>query len=108
MERYDLICPKGADFRKRLRLKQNGVYLDLTGWSAKSQVRVEPDGGELICIIDTEVSNDGSEVVMTLSDSVTAELPAGTYVWDIKLTDTDDITRYYLGGAFRVVPTVTD
>ena len=39
MQKYDLVCQKGATFRKVLRLKQGGVPIDLTGWSARSQVR---------------------------------------------------------------------
>ncbi|MBQ6505685.1 MAG: hypothetical protein IJI57_17395 [Flexilinea sp.] len=108
MQKYDLICQKGATFRKALRLKQNGAYIDLTGWTAKSQVRTEPDGGQLLCEMDVTVDEENSRIVMLIDPAVTAAFPAGIYTWDIRVTDDDGISAYYLGGAFKVIPSVTE
>ena len=108
MQKYDLICQKGATFRKALRLKQNGAYIDLTGWTAKSQVRTEPDGGQLLCEMDVTITAEEGKITLMIADTVTAAFAAGVYVWDLKATDADGITRYYVGGKFGVVPSVTE
>ena len=108
MDKYDLICQKGADFRRVMRLKKNGEYLDLTGWSGKSQVRVEPDGGEMVCEIAVTVDDSENKIILSIEEEITAALSVGCFAWDIKLTDADGITKYYVGGKFNVVPSVTE
>lgn len=108
MNKYDFICQKGATFRKTVRLKENGQYIDLTGWTAKSQVREEPDGGALLCEIGITVDAVNAKIVMEIQPEVTAGFPAGVYAWDIRVTDNEGTAAYYLGGAFRVIPSVTE
>ena len=108
MQKYDLVCQKGATFRKVLRLKQGGVPIDLTGWSARSQVREEPDGGTLVCEMTVTITAEEGKMVLMVADDVTAGLTAGIYAWDLKATDADGIVRYYVGGKFGVVPSVTE
>ena len=105
---YDLSVHKGADLRRSVRLKQGGVYVDLTGWTAKSQVRVNPDGGELVCEIGTSIDTVDNKIVLAISDEVTAGINTGVYFWDLRITSDEDITEYYLGGKFTVLPSVTE
>lgn len=107
MEVYDFTVSRGGTFRAMLRFKQDGEPMDLTGYTAKSQVRVCPDGGELVAEMSAIVDPEESVVTLTIADEVTAGIASGVYVWDMKMTDPDGITRYYLGGQFSVLPTVT-
>ena len=108
MEVYDFYCQKGGTFRRKLRLKKDGVPVDLTGWTGKSQVRTEPDGGELLCEIGVTIDTENSAVILTITAETTAGFAVGNYAWDIRLTNDEDVSRYYLGGKFVVVPSVTE
>ena len=108
MEFYDLSVHRGADLRRTVRQKQGGVYIDLTGYTAKSQVRVNPDGGELICEIGTSIDTVNQKILLTISDEVTAGINTGVYFWDLRITSDEDFTEYYLGGQFTVLPSVTE
>ena len=107
MERYDLSVHRGETFRRVLRLKKNGEAIDLTGWTGKAQVRPEPDAEELLCEMAVEIVPGEGKVVMVIPSEVTAVAPAGVYAWDIRLMDRLDVARYYVGGVFRVLPSVT-
>ena len=107
MERYDFCVHRGATFVKSLLIKKDGAPLDLSGWSAKSQVRPEPDSPDLICEMEITIVPEEGRIRLRIGQDVTARIPAGTYAWDIRVTDDEDAARYYLGGAFLVLPSVT-
>lgn len=108
MQKYDLMCQKGATFRKVLRLKQDGAVMDLTGWSAASQVREFPDGGPLLASMDISIVPEEGKMVLTIPAETTAGFTVSLYAWDLKATDADGIVRYYVGGKFEVIPSVTE
>ena len=108
MERHDLTMSRGATFHRVLRFKQNGEPVDLSGYTAKSQVRVCPDGGELIAEMEATVTALSGRVDLVIPASVSAEFESGVYAWDIKLTSPYTVVEYYIGGKFTVLPTVTD
>ncbi|MBQ6343405.1 MAG: hypothetical protein IJI41_09800 [Anaerolineaceae bacterium] len=107
MERYDFEVMRGATFSRALCLKKNGVPLDLTGWTGKAQVRTEPESPTLTCEMTLEVEPVEGKVRMVIPAEVTGKIPMGFYAWDIRLTDSGGTVRYYLGGVFKVLPTVT-
>ena len=107
MERYDIEVNRGETFSKTMRLKKNGVPLDLTGWSGKAHVRPEPESETLICAMEVEIIAAEGKVRMVIPAEVTAEIPAGLYAWDIRTADSGGTVRYYVGGVFKVLPSVT-
>ena len=82
--------------------------VDLTDWSGSCQVKTHPDGGELILRIDVIFDLTEQKVILMATDDETAEISSGVYAWDLKLSDPDDIVRYIVGGAFKVLPVVTE
>lgn len=108
MEFYDFKVMRGATFSVTLRFRQDGQIIDLTGYTAKSQVRVSPDGGELVAEMDTAITPEEGTVRLSIADEVTAGIASGAYVWDMRMTDPAGETRYYLGGKFSVIPSVTE
>ena len=108
MEIYELSMHRGATFHKVLKFKKNGEPVDLTGYTAKSQIRVCPDGGELIAEMQTAISAQSGRVDLVIPASVSAGIASGVYAWDVRLTSPLTIVEYYIGGKFRVLPSVTD
>lgn len=108
MERHDFELHRGATFHKVLRFKRNGEYVNLTGYTAKCQVRDYPDGGELLTEMTAAVSPLSGRVDLVISASVSAGFESGVYAWDVRLTSPASVVEYYLGGKFSVLPSVTE
>ena len=108
MERYDFSVSRGGTFTKVLRIKEDGAVKDLTGYTAKSQVRENPDGGMLICEMTTAIDAGNGIITLTIPAATSAEIKSGAYCWDLKLTDAGGLVAYYIGGKFMIVPTVTE
>ena len=108
MQFYDIAIGRGETLRRIVKLKKNGQYIDLTGYQAKSQVRETPDGGTLICEISTTIDTEENQIILTIADNVTAGIVPGVYAWDLRVTLDSDIVKYYVGGKFTVLPTVTE
>ena len=53
----DLACKAGTTFRKSWKFKQKDKNLDMTGWTARMQVRSTIDAAETLVVLTTE--NDG-------------------------------------------------
>ena len=107
-EKYDIVIHRGETFRKVMRIKENGVPVDLENWSGSCQVRSHPDSGDLILSVDVFFNLTDNKVILMATDDETAAIPSGVYAWDLRLEDPDEIVRYMIGGAFKVLPVVTE
>ena len=107
MEVYDFSVQRGATFRKDVRLKKGGEVMDLTGWSGKCQVRPEPESEVLTCEMGLVIVPEEGLVELRIEAEVTAAIDMGVYAWDLRLTDAEGVARYYLGGKFKVIGSVT-
>lgn len=108
MEKFDFSMHRCETFHKALKLKKNGEPVDLTGYTAKCQVRENPDGGKLLCEVETIITPEIGLVDLFISSAVSSGFESGVYTWDIRITSDDDVAKYYLGGWFRVLPSTTE
>lgn len=111
--KYQLTIYQGATFRAPFRWSAGDppAPVDLTGCTAKMQVREKLESPDVLLELTTEnggiaLGADGS-VTLFLSDTTTAAIQwrAGVYDLEIKFTDGD--VRRLLFGAVKVVPEVT-
>lgn len=108
MELHDLEVHRCATFHKVMKIKKNGEPLDLTGYTAKCQVRTRPDGGALLADVETNIIPLEGRIELLIPPSITSRFTAGVYAWDIRITSPESIAEYYLGGKFSVLPSVTE
>lgn len=90
---------------------EDGAVLDLTGKSAKAQVRPEPGSSTLTAAMTCAVDTATAEVTFKLTAAQTAEITPGKYAYDLCLVedaDGEEIRKYIIGGRFDVLPSVTD
>jgi len=89
----------------------DGVVQDLTGWTARMQVRptissatvtldLDSTGGEIV------LGGAAGTVTILIAASATAALTAASYVYDLELVDGTEVTAL-LAGTFVVAPEVT-
>jgi len=103
-ERVDLELYRGDDFWVVLSVSPAmGQAFDLTGATARSQIREEYDSETAF---EMEASIDEQVVTVHLTNQVSATLPA-CGVWDCQVTLSDATVRTLVAGAVTVSPQVT-
>lgn len=90
--------------------KINGVNVDLTDYVIEMKVRKEYQGK--IYLDFTSVANAG----ITITDAVNGNFKINTqiinvdsynYIWDMKFTDGNGVSKIYFGGEFLIENNVT-
>lgn len=110
---YNISARQGTRFKLRFNINTAGVGTNLTGYSAAMQVRKSATSSTklLDLVSPTNITlNAGSvngDVLITVAGSVMASLPAGTWVYDIELTDGSGNPEAVLEGKFIVKAEVT-
>ena len=64
---------------------QTVMFLDLDGYTASAQIRKTYTSSSVSATFGTSISANGGQVTLTLSDTVTAGLSAGRYVYDLNI-----------------------
>lgn len=104
-------CEQGADFRREFTWKDSdGVAIDLAGCTMKMQVRKNVNSTVLIELTTENgritVGADGIFNLFIAADD-TELLPAGSYLYDLKMTNEEGAVTRVLQGTFVVVPQIT-
>jgi hypothetical protein len=121
--RYDIILEQGATFDLPLRYKSpSGAGVDLSGYSARMQVRESPDSALLVEFNSALTANgaillsgaaedreDGANgnLRIFMSSANSAALPRFSGRYDLELSDSTGYTLRLLEGQFRVEPEIT-
>ena len=111
---YPIVCPAGATFDLQLLWEIDATPVDLTGYEAKLEVKTtysaaaalitaETSTGEITLDEITEVIGGQTVVIsniqINIPADVTAAVPAGNYVYDLKVWTgaTPTVTRLIQG-----------
>lgn len=107
---YDLVIDQGSTFAIDLTINESGSAKDLTGYSARAQMRSTKTSstvaGTFTCTVLTPVA-DG-KVKMELPASVSSAMEAGMYFYDLEIhTGSDAIVKRLLEGKVTINQEVT-
>ena len=105
---YNFIVEQGATFNRILTVKENNSAMNLTGYSVASKMRSTHDSSTVVGTFTCTISNASSgEITMSMTNSTTAAIEEGIYVYDLEITSgTGTVTRL-LQGEVTVNPEVT-
>ena len=107
---YDLQCPQGATFNKRFTLLLSDVPVNLTGYTARMQVRESYDSASAVVSLTSgsgiALGGTAGTIDVTVSSTATAALDAGQYVYDLELDSGSSVDRW-LQGSWIVSAEVT-
>ena len=104
----NLFIDQGATYATKLVLNDaNGAPVDLTGYSASSQIRKHYTSSNSVSFTVTMPTPEAGGVVLSMSANTTANLVAGRYVYDVELTDTAGRISRIIEGIITVSPNVT-
>ena len=106
---YNLVIDQGSDFGFEFTIKEDGVAKDLTGYSARGQLRPKKTSvtksGDFTCTITDAVNGIG---LVSMDNSVTAALTPGFEYYDIELyTAGDSYVERILEGRVEIRAEVT-
>lgn len=110
--KYNFVCPQGATFSKQLSYLIDSVPVDLTGYTARMQVREKPSSATKILDLTTEndsisLGDQSGTIQIDIPASVTETIVPKTYVYDLELVSSGDFVIRLLEGQFTVTPEVT-
>lgn len=117
--KHNFICEQGATFNPVITWREPtaedgtpGDPIDLTGYSARMQVRPSVASTTVVISLTTEngrISLGGAngEIELLIEDEDTANLPPASYKYDIELESSGGVVTRLLKGSFKVDPEVT-
>lgn len=106
---YELTIDQGSTFSMRIELKDyfSNDPLDLTDYTARSQIRKNYDSTESKNFVVTIADAANGNISMSMSSSNTANLKPGRYVYDLEIEDLENVVTRVLQGVAIVSPQVT-
>lgn len=107
MYKQDFTVKRGETFSKDIYFKNNNETTDLSGYTAKSQIRSSLENQKLIAEIECTVDSENGIVHLELSQEQTYCIPAGIYFYDLCLTK-NNVNTYYLQGRFIINKYITE
>lgn len=108
----DFTIEQGATFNLLLTWKIDTVPVNLTGYTARLQARVDVEDSEVIVSLTTSnggITLGGSAGTISLDQTATQTtlLPAGTYVYDLELIASNSTVTRLVQGELLISPEVT-
>jgi len=104
----NIYIEQGATFSTSITL--DDVYGDtynLRGYTANSQIRKSHYSANATATFQTDINSNTGSITLILSAPTTANIPAGRYVYDTKITDQSNNVLRILEGIAEVSPSVT-
>lgn len=109
--KYNFNAPQGATFSRTLTYKADNVAVNLTGFSARMQVRKNvTDSSTILSLVSpTNITLGGAAgtITVTVTATAMAAVAAGTYVYDLEIESGSGIVTRLIEGKFIVTPEVT-
>ena len=107
---YDFTLDQGSDFAVLLQISEDGIAKDLTGYSARAQMRKSKNPSESISATFTVIVTDAAtgSISMSLPHADSSPVEAGVYNYDMEIFTVGDaaVTRM-LQGTVTVTQEVT-
>jgi hypothetical protein len=109
--RYDILILQGETFQKKITWKDSsGNEIDLTGYSAKMQIRTAVTGGTIIAELSTDNNKiviTGTLLTLTISATDTALMDfVSPAFFDLEITK-DGVTKRLIQGIAKLSLEVT-
>ena len=104
----NLTIDQDADFTQTLTVKDStGTVVDLTGLTITSKVRKTHLSTTSYDFTTAAVSATDGTCSVTMTDTVSATLTEGRYVWDLTTTTSGGLITRRIEGRVTVTPSVT-
>jgi hypothetical protein len=104
----NITVDQGSDYFSTVYAKEtNGLATDLTGYTARGQVRKTYSSLTSYKIVTTIVNPESGSIEISLSNVTTSAMKAGRYVYDIEVVSPTGIIRRVVEGQLEVMPSAS-
>ena len=105
----NIIVDQGTDFSTTITVRNDdGNLIDLAGYSAAGQIRKHYTSTTAVDFgTSFESPRSSGLLTLTLSRTQTANMEPGKYVYDVEITDLNDVRSRLVEGIVTVTPQVT-
>lgn len=105
----ELTLDQGTTFESTLDLVDDtGVAINVAGYLFSGQIRKSYYSSNPTANLTITVSNEANgNVLISLNAATTSNIAAGRYLYDVKMTDTQNTVTRIVEGIITVTPQVT-
>jgi hypothetical protein len=106
----ELYVDQGSSFNNIINITDDttNAVVNISGYSAMSQMRRSHYSTSISANIECTITDSANgELTMSLPADVTSNIKAGRYVFDVKITDTSNVTSRLIEGMITVTPACT-
>ena len=108
---YNIKCNQSETFQRNLTYKDsNGTAINLTGYTAKLQIRKDFDQDAVVTLTEASgitLGGAAGTIAIEITAAATALLERNSYLYDLVLTSSGGIKTRILEGRFDVVAGIT-
>lgn len=106
---YDLVIDQGSDFAIDLAVTENGSAKNLTGYSARAQMRSSKTASSVSATFTCSIVNaSGGTLKVELPNATSTGMSAGRYYYDLEIfTNSNAIVKRLLEGTVTLNQEVT-
>ena len=104
--KYDIKIDQGSDFSLQLTVQEDGSAKDLTGFSARAQMRPTVDSSTLTATFTCTITNATGGILTMALPYTTDDLDVGQYAYDLELY-TGSTSQRLIQGVATVTGEVT-
>jgi hypothetical protein len=109
---YNITIEQGATFRLSITWKADGVAVDITGYTARMQVRHRYSSTDTLLSLtsaagDIVLGGSAGTIVVTASATATAAITERAAFYDLELVSGSGVVTRLLQGAVSITPEVT-
>ena len=107
--RYDLVIDQGSDFAIEFTIAESGIVKDLTGYSARAQLRASKSASSVSATFTCSIpAPTNGKISMTLPNGTSTALTAGRFYYDLEIyTSSDTLVSRLLFGEVTLTQEVT-
>jgi hypothetical protein len=104
----EITIEQGATFSTSINVEDAAGYaVNLYAYTANSQMRKSYSSSTAYTIDSTVTGTANGEITLSVTAANTANLSAGRYVYDLKITSPSNIVTRVVEGIVTVLPSVT-
>lgn len=106
----ELFIDQGTDFNSIIYITDDTTNdsVNVYGYTANSQIRKSYYSANITANITCSFTNTANgELTLSMDANTTANIRAGRYVFDVKVTDSSNIVSRILEGIITILPSVT-
>jgi hypothetical protein len=105
---YNFTFEQGATFSRQLTVQDNGAAMNLTGYSARMQLRSSVESTTVALTVTCSITGP-SDGIVTVSNTAaeTMSVDAGIYVYDLEIESGTGVVTRLMQGTATITANVT-